>query len=372
MRLAGVMGQDRAVEALERAFVSGRFHPSLIFHGPQGSGKLTAALALARALLCATPADGAPCGACSACRRIEARSLRHPSVRVIFPEKKEDLQKGSAAPEGVSGIDLQERQATAARNPTWAVLIDRVRETIAFVQRRPPEGSRTILLVDQAHRLSGESGNAFLKTLEEPPDHAILILLTHEYHSLLPTIRSRCRAVPFQAVPPEAIAAWLAAEKGLPQQEARLRAGLAGGRIGAACDLDLDAFRERRETILRRLESFLRPPDYGQAVARAEEIARAGEGSTDDLELLAGLLRDRMLLDAAGDDAPGLIHADIAPRLRALALRVDGDGTGALAALEAAIDAIRRKGHRQLQIENALLEMLPSPGVPGPTRRDPA
>jgi len=368
VRLVGVAGQDRAVVALERAFASGRFHPSLIFHGPPGAGKLTTALALARALLCASPVEGAPCGDCHSCRRVEARSLRHPAVRVIFPEKKEDFQKGESHPEGVSGIDLQERQATVVRNPAWAVLIDRVREAIAFVHRRPSEGSRLFLLIDQAHRLSGESGNALLKTLEEPPDHAIVILLTHEYHSLLPTIRSRCQSVPFQAVPPEAIATWLQAAKGLPQAEARLRAALAGGRIGAALELDLDAFRERRDTILRRLESFLRPPDYGQAVARAEEISRGGEGSADDLEILASLLRDRMLLDAAGDGATGLIHADIAPRLRSLALRADGDGTEPLAALEAAIDAIRRKGHRQVQLENALLEFLPPPGAMRPTR----
>jgi DNA polymerase III subunit delta' len=368
MRLVGVAGQERAVEALERAFASGRFHPSLIFHGPPGVGKLTTALALARALLCMEPDAGAPCGVCHACRRIEARSLRHPSLRVIFPEKKEDFDKGTPTAEGVSGIDLQERQATVARNPAWNVLIGRVREAIGFVQRRPPEGTRTLLLVDQAHRLSGESGNAFLKTLEEPPEHAIVVLLTHEYHSLLSTIRSRCRAVPFQAVPAEAIAAWLVATKGLPRAEARLRAGLAGGRIGTACDLDLEAFRERREALLRRLESFLRPPDAGQAVARAEEIARSGEGSADDLELLSGLLRDRMLLEAAGEGAPGLIHADIAPRLRALALGASGDGTDALAALETAIDAIRRKGHRQLQLENALLDLLPPPGAPRPAR----
>jgi DNA polymerase III subunit delta' len=368
VKLVGLAGQERAVESLERAFSSGRFHPSLIFHGPPGVGKLTAALALARALLCASPREGAACGACPACRRIDPRSLLHPDVKVLFPEKLEDFKKGEAAPEGVAGIDVQERQAAAVRNPIWAVLIDRVREGIAFAHRPPAEGRRSLLIVDQAHRLSGESGNALLKTLEEPPDHAVLVLLTHEYHSLLPTVRSRCRAVPFQAVPAPVIAAWVMRHGGKGEPEARLRAALAGGRIGAALELDLDAFRERREAILRRLESLLRPPDHGQAVAFAEEMARAGEDAADDLELLAGLLRDRMLLAAAGDAAPGLIHADIAGRLRTLPLRPDGDGTEPIAALEAAIDAIRRKGHRQLQIENALLEFLPPPGAAGPTR----
>src|SRR4029077_7164409 len=112
MRLWGTSGQPRAVLALTRGFASGRFQPSLIFHGPPGAGKLTTAVTLARALLCGAGGD-TPCGACAACRRVDDRSARHPDLRVVFPEKMDDFKKGEVAEEGVSGIDLQERQAAA-------------------------------------------------------------------------------------------------------------------------------------------------------------------------------------------------------------------------------------------------------------------
>jgi DNA polymerase-3 subunit delta' len=361
MRLVGLVGQPRAVAALTRAFETGRFHPSLIFHGPPGAGKLTAALSLSRSLLC-TAMEDAPCGACSACRRIEADSLRHPDVRVVLPEKLEDFKKGEVAEEGVSGIDVQERQAIACRNPVWSILIDRVREAIAFVNRRPAEGRRRVLIVDQAHRMGAESANALLKTLEEPPEHAVLVLLTPVQHALLPTLRSRCQAVPFLSIPAGAIAAFLQAEHGMAEEEARLRAALSSGRIGTARDLDLEAFQERREGLLLRLESFLRPPDAGQAVARAEELAKSGEVGEADLEILGSLLRDRMLLRAAGPNAPGLVNADIARRLMNLPARDGRDGTDPVLRLESALDGIRRKGNRQLLIEDVFLELLPDDG----------
>jgi len=358
MRLSGIAGQMRAVGALSRAFDSGRFHPSLIFHGPSGAGKLTAALALARSLLCVT-SEKAACGACPVCRRIDAASLRHPDVRVVLPEKLDDFRRGEVAEEGVSGIDVQGRQATAARNPVWTILIDRVREAIGFVNRRPAEGRRAVLIIDLAHRMGAEAANALLKTLEEPPDHAVIVLLTPIYHALLPTIRSRCQAVPFLAIPAGTIAAFLETEHGLTPEEARLRAALSGGRIGIARELDLGVFRERREAMLRLLESFLRPPDPGQALFRAEAIAKGGEASEADLEILCTLLRDRMILGAAGTAAPGLLHADIADRLRALPASDGEDGTDALLRLESALDGIRRKGNRQLLIEDVLLDLLP-------------
>lgn len=369
MRLEGIAGQPRAVLALTRGFASGRFQPSLIFHGPPGAGKLTTAVTLARALLCAAGED-APCGACAACRRVDDRSARHPDLRVVFPEKMDDFKKGEVAEEGVSGIDLQERQAAAARNSVWSVLIDRVRDAIGFLRRRPSEAERSVLIVDQAQRMGQEAANALLKTLEEPPDHAVIVLLTPSWHSLLPTIRSRCQAVPFQAVPAGVIADWLVARHGVPRDEARLRAALAGGRIGAAAEFDLDAFRARREALVAMLESFLRPPDPGQAVARAEQVAKGGESAEEDLDILVSVLRDRMLAAAAGPQAPGLIHADILPRLMGLPVSDADGGTAPLVALETALEGVRRKGNRQLLIENAFLDLLgAAPAPPRPPAR---
>ena len=360
---SAIVGQPRAVEALRHALAGDRLCPSLIFHGPPGVGKLPTALALARALLC--PAAVPPCDGCAACRRIDERALLHPDLRVVFPERLSDFEKGQTPDEGSGGIDLQESQAEAIANPAWTVLIDRIRQGIGFLQRHPAEGRRSILIVDQAHRMPAEAANALLKTLEEPPAHAVLILMTPSYHALLPTLRSRARAITFQLVPRAELEAYLVRRLAIPQEEASLRAGIASGRIGVAIDLDLAEFRRRRDALLQVLETLLRQGDAGIAVARAEEIARGGEAVEGDLEILISLLRDLMLAGAL----PGgraLIHVDCAGRLAALAHHLGADGPRAVDELERAIAAIRRKGNRQLLLENVLLDLVPGAAPPAP------
>ena len=199
-----ILGQPRATSALQRALEAGQIFPSLVFHGPAGAGKLATALLLGRALLCRAPVER-PCGECRSCRRIGERALVHPDVRLVLPEKKSDFERADADAGGQAGIAPQELQAEAIANPVWSVLIDRVRQGITFLQHRPSESERSILIVDQAQRMETAAANALLKTLEEPPAHAVLILITPSWHALLPTIRSRCQPVPFQLVPRTAI-----------------------------------------------------------------------------------------------------------------------------------------------------------------------
>ncbi|HEX9427484.1 MAG TPA: hypothetical protein VGA64_06820 [Candidatus Polarisedimenticolia bacterium] len=362
----GIVGQPRAVTALGALMASDRVSPSLILHGPIGVGKLPTALAVARAFLCSS-ASGRPCGRCASCRRIDERNLIHPDIRIAFPEKLADFEKGKTT-EGASGVDPQELQAEAIANPAWNLLIDRIRQGIAFVQRRPSEGTRSFLIVDQAHRMPAEAANALLKTLEEPPPHAVIILITSSLHALLPTLRSRCQAIPFQLVPRDAIAEALVRRGGIDAEEALLRAGLAFGRIGAALDLDLGEFRERREILLRILETLLKGGDPGLAVARAEEIARGGDSVESDLETLFGLLRDLMILAATPSAAGGvrLVHVDLPSRLAPLAERLGEAGPAAVVHLETTIEAIRRKGNRQMLIENLFLGLLPAAGAAAP------
>jgi DNA polymerase-3 subunit delta' len=361
-----VVGQKRATSALERALEADRLFPSLVFHGPGGVGKLTTALLLARALLCQAPGER-PCGACRSCRRIGERSLVHPDVRLALPEKKSEFDREKADAEGPAGIDPQELQADAVRNPVWSVLIDRVRQGISFLQRRPSEAQHRVLIVDQAHRMDAAAANALLKTLEEPPPHAVIILIASSWHALLPTIRSRCRAVPFQLVPRSQIINYLVERRELAAEEAVLRAGLSGGRIGAALDLDLDEFRQRRDTLLSILDDLARRGDPGLAVARAETIVQTGDSVEGDLEILMTLLRDLLILGVSPADEARLVNVDIAPRLRDRAARLEGRAGAALDDLETTIESIRHKGNRQLLVENFLIGLVPDgeAGLPG-------
>jgi DNA polymerase-3 subunit delta' len=369
-----IVGQPRATSALERAQVSARLFPSLIFHGPPGTGKLATALALCRALICPGGA-GHRRDSCRACRRIGERALVHPDVQVVFPETRKKFEEGEREPEGAAALDLQERQAEAAANLSWQVLIDRIRQGIRFLMRRPSEGARSVLVVDQAHRMDAPAANALLKILEEPPPHAVLILTTPSLHALLPTLRSRCRAVPFQLVSRSVITTYLVEALSLGPEEAVLRAGLSGGRIGAAVDLDLEEFRRRREGLLKVVEELAGRGDPGIAVARAEALARGESSVEEGLEILMTILRDLLLLgaaleggpEAASEAAPSLINFDLAPRLADLAARLGPRGPDLVQDLEGTLEAIRRKGNRQLLVEDFLMRLLPGASVPVPS-----
>jgi DNA polymerase-3 subunit delta' len=246
------------------------------------------------------------------------------------------------------------------------VLIDRIRQVRAFLQRRPSEGRHSILIVDQAHRMAAPAANALLKTLEEPLEHAILVLLTPSLHALLPTIRSRCQPLGFRLLAPAAIASALRAGGAVPAEEIDLRAALAGGRIGTALELDLEAFRARREVLLRLLESLLDGGDAGLAVARAEEIAGKGGSLEEDLRILISLLRDLMVLGAGEAPAAPLVNADLTDRLRRAAPLAGERLPDLVDRLDATLSGVRRMGNRQLLVENFLIEVAPPAGIPAP------
>lgn len=367
-----IVGQARAMSVLQRALEEDRLFPSLVFHGPPGVGKLSTALLVARALLCSS-GNGRPCDACRSCRRIGGHALVHPDVRLILPEKKSDFDRPPSDDETVSGIDPQEAQAEAVRNPVWSVLIDRVRQGIGFLQRRPAEGRRSILIVDQAQRMEAAAANALLKTLEEPPGHALVILVTPSWHALLPTIRSRCQAVPFQLVSRTSIVSYLVERMERGAEESVLRAGLSGGRIGVALDLDVEEFRRRRDALLGLLDDLARRGDPGQAVARADSMVHGGGAVEEDLEILMTLLRDALVLEVSPGHEAALVNVDVVPRLREVAVGLRARAGPALEALETTLDSIRRKGNRQLLIENLLMELLPErPTTAPPSSGGPA
>ena len=180
----------------------------------------------------------------------------------------------------------------------------------------PREGRWRIFIVDPADRMNPESQNALLKTLEEPTGRALLVLVAARAHALLPTVRSRCLAVRFAALPVEDLAAALSA-RGMPAGEALTRAALAAGCPGTALALDVAAMRERRDEVLAMLEGLA---GNRRAIADLPAMAKTLAGETEDdlaasFDLIAALLRDAAR-GAAGSS--GLVHADRRERLAAL------------------------------------------------------
>lgn len=268
MPFAEILGQARAVARLRRAWAAGRLAQAYCFVGPEGVGRRTAALALAQAANCRTPASdpagGEPdaCGACPACRKIAAGT--HPDVAVIGPAEK-------------AAID-----------------IDQVREMIARAGRRAYEGTTKVWILDPADRMQDPAANAFLKTLEEPPGAALFILLATTVGGLLPTIRSRCQAVRFDPLDEGSLAAILA-RHGRPAAEVGVLAALAGGSAGRALGLDLAQEREAREVVLREIWGCLPsvPAALVQAEAVAEALRKKGRGPGEGLlETLTAFCRE--------------------------------------------------------------------------------
>src|SRR5262245_55518687 len=161
--------QPRAVALLRRALEGGRVAHAYAFVGPAGSGRTATALAFTQALLCETSAG---CGRCRACAQVAAQ--RHPDVHVIVPTPPETNPKGARA-----------------------IRIGAIRELERQAALRPVAGRYKIFILDDADRMTGESPQAFLKTLEEPPADTVLILVLARARAVPATVLSRCQLVRF-------------------------------------------------------------------------------------------------------------------------------------------------------------------------------
>ncbi|MCI0480283.1 MAG: DNA polymerase III subunit delta', partial [Candidatus Dadabacteria bacterium] len=215
----GILGHDFQKNILLRAAHDDLASHSYLFAGPDGIGKKMVAVEFAKLLNCggAAAAPDAKCG-CASCRKIE-RGI-HPDVVLI--------------------------EFTGVKN----IKVDQVRDEIEErLYLRPFEGRFKVVIVDESERMNQSAQNAFLKTLEEPPPDSVIILVSSRPDSLLPTLRSRCQTVVFNALPDELVAGILRERGGMSPEEALLASRLSGGSIGKALGFDGDLLEWRRELI---------------------------------------------------------------------------------------------------------------------------
>ena len=195
-----IYGQPRVRDFLRASVKADRVTHAYLFTGPAGSNKTQSAYALASALLC----EAGGCGTCDVCARVEAR--KHPDVRYY-------------APEGAGGY-----------------LVDQIRELVSETALAPIQATRKIYILDRVDLLGTAAANAFLKTLEEPPDDVVLILLGRTRESVLPTIVSRCSVVPFRHIPASEAAAILAQRTGASTELAKIAIEASGGSMTRGID----------------------------------------------------------------------------------------------------------------------------------------
>ncbi len=176
---------------------------ALLIHGPQGIGQFELAFSLAQSWLCesAPAASGGPaCGRCASCRLVQAHS--HADLLVLVPEA---LREGL----GLAADDVSDSKA----KPSKEIKVEAVRTAVQFAQTTSARGRGKVVLIHPAERMNAIAANTLLKTLEEPPGQARFLLSCGAPDELLPTIRSRCQAVPL-ALPDATLARqWLTEQK---------------------------------------------------------------------------------------------------------------------------------------------------------------
>jgi len=324
-----VIGHEWAVDLLRRDLAQGRLRHAYLFTGPAGIGKRTLVAALAQALLCDQP--GPPCGQCRHCS-LAARG-RHPDLLTVEPV--------------VSG-----RSVRAAK-----IKIEAVRQVIRDLALKPVEAGRRVARLLDFHAANSESMNAFLKTLEEPPGAAVILLTAERADDLLPTIVSRCQVVALRPLPLETVRDALITRWLVPAERAGLLAALAQGRLGWAVRTHADeAGLQARAQRLDDLGALL----AGSRVARfayADRLAREGsvERIQETLDLWQGFWRD-VLLAASGAQAP-LANPDRQAEIERLAQVITPQAArGVMLGLRQTAERLERNANARLALEVCLLD----------------
>lgn len=276
-----VIGQDRAVSLLQRGLDTGSLAHSYLFIGPAHVGKMTLALNLIQALNCESPET--PCGKCISCRKV--LEDKHADVQII----------------GLygNGNSSESRQKTE-------IGIDRIREMQHSASLPPFEGKYSAYIIDGAEFLSIEAANCLLKTLEEPSDNVIFILLTANEQLLPATVISRCQRVELSPLSANKIEDVLCSNWGIELQKARLLARLSNGCLGWAVSAYLDSsFIEKRKVYLDELiEVIIGDLDkrFTYAIKLANQFSQNRAIVQEQLDLWTGWWRDILLVQTGCDD----------------------------------------------------------------------
>jgi DNA polymerase-3 subunit delta' len=284
-----LLGHDWAVDMLRQHVVQDSVRHAYLFAGAPGLGRRTLALRFAQALNCTQPVEpGIPCGTCRDCRQIEA--MQHPDLTVIQADSEGGVLK-----------------------------VDQVREARRSLTLKPYQSRYRVALFLRFQEANDNASNALLKTLEEAPSYAVLILTADQAEGLLPTIASRCEVLRLRPLPLEVVESFLK-QHGADDQGARLIAHVSGGRPGYALRLlQTPAALTSREEQLRDLQALLSGTRVDR-FAYAEKLARDKDGMRGVLLLWLSYWRDVLL--CAGGVSASLANIDRAQEIEALGARL--------------------------------------------------
>jgi DNA polymerase-3 subunit delta' len=324
-----IIGHDWAVDLLAKAIVHDRVGHAYLITGLEQVGKTTLARTFAQALNCLAEEMGErPCGTCRACKLIA--NDRHPDVRLVLPE--------------VSG------------RGQLALKIEAIRQLQRDLNLGAYEARTKVAILKRFDAANANAANAFLKTLEEPPNNVVLLLTADDADTLLETIRSRCRNLHLRPLVPDLIEQSLAVRWQVPASEATVLAHLADGRLGWAVQAARDStILTTRQTQLETLYDAL----AGNRVARfalADKLSRKAEELPDVFKTWLSWWRDALLLTQANGQRVVISNID---QQAQLAEKVKGwkanQAFTSLQQTNQALWQLARNGNTRLVVENLLL-----------------
>lgn len=351
MGFSSFLGNARVVEALRRMLRSGRIPHALLFAGQPGLGKFTLARMLAAAATCEKERDDF-CGRCENCRLQaplgELESLRQEALK----------SRGRANPEEVPLILQPHPDVSLLVPDRQFIRIGQVREVKRAAYLRPQRARQRFFLFDGAEQMRPEAANSMLKVLEEPPETATLVLVSHRPFALLPTIRSRAIAFHFAPLATQEIESWLKAHRELSAADRRLAARLADGSIGRAMSLELEESRRLRRELVGLLRFAVEVRNFDKFFATTAELAQEKEDFANVLDLLYSLIKDVLSLEACPSRSE-IRNPDLRDDLAGVARQVDLSWIQrATRELDTIEGGLRRNVNRQLAVESMFLNLV--------------
>jgi len=273
------VGQYRIINFLKDSIARSSLAHAYLLVGPPHIGKMTLALDLASALNCGE--DAPPCGSCRACQRIQQG--KYPDVIVI---------------DKYAGRELKDRRKATE------IGIDTVRELLQRGSNLPPyEGNFKVYIIDDADLMSAEAANCLLKTLEEPPQHVIILLLASRENALLPTVVSRCQRFELKPVAVAEIESQLQKYDSVNPDKIKLLSRLSGGCLGWAISaLNDDSYLQNRDLRLGEFASFL-TRSWSDRLSYIQQVPPDRNNVEEMIKLWLSWCRDVMLLKYNCEDA---------------------------------------------------------------------